>query len=284
MKLKTAYARFYKSFNFDHARKLDARVQPQPWEMFRERFYPYVTVELDRRITTVVGANESGKSHLLGVIKKAITGDNIEQRDLCRYSPFFGVAKGQRCWPHVGVGWDGVSQDEAEEIAQILDIPDAVFGRFLMFREEPATLTVWIPRGNSFEKHELTQEQTRKIEQLVPRPFEIDSEVALPNSVPFSFLDKGGDAPAATYSRSMIENLIGAIGILRPLISGGAAAVQQHAGQVVNAFADLAEPMAQHVDESTLKSLELGRSLLLTLGEIDPNSLGIVDKGQPEQD
>ena len=61
MKLKTAYARFYKSFNFDHARKLDARVQPQPWEMFRERFYPYVTVELDRRITTVVGANESAR-------------------------------------------------------------------------------------------------------------------------------------------------------------------------------------------------------------------------------
>ncbi|MHA0328710.1 AAA family ATPase [Sphingomonas melonis] len=283
MKLKTAYARFYKSFNFDHARKLDARVQPQPWEMFRERFYPYVTVELDRRITTVVGANESGKSHLLGVIKKAITGDKIEQRDLCRYSPFFGVAKGQRCWPHVGVGWDGVSQDEAEEIAQILDIPDAVFGRFLMFREEPATLTVWIPRGDSFEKHELTQEQTRKIEQLVPRPFEIDSEVALPNSVPFSFLDKGGDAPAATYSRSMIENLIGAIGILRPLISGGAAAVQQHAGQVVSAFADLAEPMAQHVDESTLKSLELGRSLLLTLGEIDPNSLAELAHGIDQQ-
>lgn len=283
MKLKTAYARFYKSFNFDHARKLDARAQPQPWEMFRERFYPYVTVELDPRITTVVGANESGKSHLLGVIKKAITGKEIEQRDLCRYSPFFGVAKGQRCWPHVGVGWDGLSQEEAMEVAEILEITGAGFRRFLMFREEPASLTVWIPHGDSFDKYELSEEQTQRIEQLVPRPFEIDSEVALPNSVPFSFLEKGGDAPVATYSRSMIESLIGALNGLRPLIQGGATAVQQNAGQVVSAFASLSEPIAAHIEKSTLKSLELGRSLLLTLGEIDPNSLAELANGIDQQ-
>ncbi|GLK69791.1 AAA family ATPase [Hansschlegelia plantiphila] len=283
MKLKTAYARFYKSFNFDHARKLDTRVQPQPWEIFRDRFYPYVTVELDPRITTVVGANESGKSHLLGVIKNAITGKEIEQRDLCRYSPFFGVAKGQRCWPHVGVGWDGLSEEEAKEIAKVLEITDTGFRRFLMFREEPATLTVWLPHGDSFDKYELSEGQTRQIEQLVPRPFEIDSGVALPNSVPFSFLEKGGDAPVATYSRSLIESLIGAISGLRPLIKGGAAAVQQNAGQVVSALADLSEPIAAHVDKSTLKSLELGRSLLLTLGEIDPNSLAELANGIDHQ-
>lgn len=283
MKLKTAYARFYKSFNFDHTRKLDVRVQKQPWEMFRDRFYPYVTVELDSRITTVVGANESGKSHLLGVIKKAITGQEIEQRDLCRYSPFFGVAKGQRCWPHVGVGWDGLSKEEAQGIAEVIEITDASFRRFLMFREEPATLTVWIPHGNNFEKHELSEEQTRQIEQLVPKPFEIDSEVALPNSVPFSFLEKGGDAPAATYSRSMIETLIGALNSVRPLISGGASAVQQNAQKVVSAFADVSDPIANHVDKNTLKSLELGRSLLLTLGEIDPNSLSELANGIDQQ-
>lgn len=279
MKLKTAYARFYKSFNFDHARKLDARVAPQPWEMFRDRFYPYVKVELDACITTVVGANESGKSHLLGVIKKAITGEQIEQRDLCRYSPFFGVAKGQKCWPHVGVGWDNLSEKEATEIAKVLGIVEADFRHFLMFREEPDLLTLWIRQGDSFSKHQLSEEQSCSIEQLIPRPFEIDSEIALPNSVPFSFLEKGGGAPVAAYSRSMIEKLLSAFGTIEPLIHGGATAVQQKAEKVVSAFAGLSGSIVDHVDENTLKSLELGRSLLLTLGEIDPNSLAELAHG-----
>lgn len=284
MKLKTAYARFYKSFNFDHARKLDGRVSQQPWEMFRDRFYPYVTVELDRRITTVVGANESGKSHLLSVIKKAITGEKIEQRDLCRYSPFFGVAQGQRCWPHVGVGWDDVNQSEAKQIADIVGTDNHQFRRFLMFREEPSRLTAWIPNSDStFTKFELSPEDTQRLEKIVPKPFEIDSQIALPNSIPFSFLENGEDAPAAAYSRSTIESLLSAIGSIRPFLNGGSTAVQQNADQVVTALSGLAEPMSEHLDKKKLKSLQLGRSLLLTLGQIDPNSLVELSHGIDQQ-
>ncbi|MCB2062418.1 MAG: ATP-binding protein [Novosphingobium sp.] len=283
MKLKTAYARFYKSFNFDHARKLDERVAKQPWEIFRDRFYPYVTVELDPRITTVVGANESGKSHLLGVIRKAITGEGIEQRDLCRYSPFFGVSLGQRCWPHVGVGWDKVTKDEAARIAELLKIENTSFRRFLMFRESPEILTVWTPNGQDFSKHELSEEQTQAFTRMVPHTFEINSNIALPNSVPFSFLESGGDALAATYSRFMIERLVGAIGSVKPILSGGASSVQQNAEKVANALAGFAEPISNHVDDATLKSLELGRSLLLTLGEIDPDSLTELSLGIDQQ-
>lgn len=272
MKLKTVYARFYKSFNFDHARKLDARVAKQPWEIFRERFYPYVTVELDPRITTVVGANESGKSQLLDVIKKAITGEKIEQRDVCRYSPFFGVALGQRCWPHMGVGWDALTKDEAEAVAAAIGSSETSFRRFLMFREEPTKLVVWTPSGNEFVEHQLTEDQTKELELIVPRPFEIDSDVALPNSVPFSFLENGGDALAATYSRSSIEQLVGAVGSIKSFLSSGAA-VQQNAEAIAKSLSALAEPISTQVDEATLKSLKLGRSLLLTLGEIDPASL-----------
>ena len=174
MKLKTVYARFYKSFNFDHARKLDERVAKQPWEMFRERFYPYVTVELDARITTVVGANESGKSHLLGAIKTAITGKGIEQHDLCRYSPFFGVALGQRCWPHVGVGWDGLTNDEAKAVAEIVESANTTFRRFLMFREEPSILTVWIPgANNAFAKYELIPMRADVDSRGIPNPVKL---------------------------------------------------------------------------------------------------------------
>lgn len=81
----------------------------------------------------------------------------------------------------------------------------------------------------------------------------------------------------------MIENLIGALSSVRPFVSGGATSVQQNAVQVVNALAGLSEPIAKHVDERMLKSLDLGRSLLLTLGEIDPNSLAELAHGIDQQ-
>lgn len=281
MKLTTAYARFYKSFNFDHARKLDGRVVRQPWDLFRDSIYPYVTVELDPRITTVVGANESGKSHLLGVIQKAITGRDIEQRDLCRYSPFFGVARGQQCWPHMGVGWDDVTREEATRINAVLGDAEApAFRRFLMFREQPDRVTVWTPEKDStFRAHALTPEATRALEAILPQPFVIDSQVALPNSVPFAFLEKGSAASTAAYSRSMIDKLIGALDAVAPHLDGGVGAVQQNADAFVQALGSLARPMASQLDPKELKSLELGRSLLLTLGEIDPDSFGEVSHG-----
>lgn len=283
MRPKTAYARFYKSFNFDHSRKLDRRVEQRPWEAFRGRFYPYVTVEFDPKITTVVGANESGKSHLLGVIKKAITGSGIEQRDLCRYSPYFGVSRGQQCWPHVGVGWDAVSHDEAAAIAEVIGSDNSSFNRFLMFREEPSKLTLWLPgKNHTFDPVPLDEDQTRRLEGIVPKPFEIDNQIALPNSIPFSFMKDGGEAPLAAFSRSKIEELIATVTQLGSSLSNEKA-LQQQAGQVSAKLGKFAAPMADELSPTELKSLELGRSLLLTLGEIDPNSLAELANGIDQQ-
>jgi predicted ATPase len=284
VKLKTAHARFYKSFNFDQARKLNG-TERQPWELFRDKFFPYVTIEIDPKITTVVGANESGKSHLLGVIKGAITGRNIRPRDHCRYSPFFGVAKGQGCWPHVGVGWDRVTPDEAAAIQDLTDAPTANFERFLMFREEPDRITAWFPDNDGkFVKRELAVEATTRLEQLIPRPFEIDANVALPNAVPFAFLADQGSAPSATLSRAAMDELITALSNVRPLLKGGALAVQQNPDAIITAFSKLANPIEDQLSPTELKSLQLGRSLLLTLGEIDEGSLFEIANGIAEKE
>ncbi len=74
MRLKTIFIRFYKSFNDDFLRKNDNRVKPKPWETIGDMFYPYIEVPIEQKITTIVGANESGKSHLLSAIEKAISG------------------------------------------------------------------------------------------------------------------------------------------------------------------------------------------------------------------
>jgi hypothetical protein len=147
MKLKLVFARFYKSFNFDHLRKAHPKAQPKPWEQYEGAWYPYVEVPIDAEITTVVGANESGKSHLLGAIKKAITGVGFKQRDLCRYSPFFNVQKGRECWPHLGIAWNGVTAEEAEKLRLELTDGPTTFDHFLMFREGPDVLIIYLPDG-----------------------------------------------------------------------------------------------------------------------------------------
>jgi AAA15 family ATPase/GTPase len=99
MYLKTIFIRFYKSFNDDFLRKQENR-EPKPWEQIGENYYPYIEVPFDSKITTIVGANESGKSHLLSAIEKAISGKNrfgeeIKRSDFCRYSPFFTVKQNE---------------------------------------------------------------------------------------------------------------------------------------------------------------------------------------------
>ena len=60
MKLSKVYARFYKSFNFDHHRKAHRGAEKREWEMIGSLWYPFIEIPVDPRITAIVGANESG--------------------------------------------------------------------------------------------------------------------------------------------------------------------------------------------------------------------------------
>jgi hypothetical protein len=73
MRLKSVYARFYKSFNFDYLRKYHKNSVPKPWDDMNGKFYPFIRVPTEKEITTIVGANGSGKSHLLTAIEKGIS-------------------------------------------------------------------------------------------------------------------------------------------------------------------------------------------------------------------
>ena len=80
VRLKTLYVRFYKSFNYDYLRKSHVDAVPDPWDKVGDTdlFFPFIRVPLEPDITTVVGANESGKSQLLGAIKSLLTGEDIQ--------------------------------------------------------------------------------------------------------------------------------------------------------------------------------------------------------------
>jgi len=189
MRLKKIFIRFYKSFNDDFLRKNDDRVKPKPWELINDAFYPYIEVPIESKITTIVGANESGKSHLLSAIEKALFGKNIEPSDFCRYSPLFTVKKNELKYPDFGSEWSGLSKPEEANVRKIIEIRDnIIFDKFLIFRNNVDNLTFYLPEKGDYIPYKLSEKQIIELQKLLPRPFRIESNVALPSSVPIKKL------------------------------------------------------------------------------------------------
>jgi energy-coupling factor transporter ATP-binding protein EcfA2 len=91
----------------------------------------FIEISLEKDITTIVGGNESGKSHLLSAISKVLTGKGIadgygadgspfSRTDLCHYT----IQKNVNAvdWPNIGLVFDCTS-DEINKIAQIAKTP-----------------------------------------------------------------------------------------------------------------------------------------------------------------
>ena len=192
MLLKTVFIRFYKSFNFDYLRKYHATAEQQPWERMDDMWYPYVRIPIDPKVTTVVGANESGKSHLLTAIEKGISGERIQREDFCRYSQFFTVERGKMKWPDFGFEWGELSADDQQQVRKLLSVPDGTaFNTFLLFRTNRTSFTVFLPRGGDYSKHELDEKTSSNFKSILPRIFRLDPDIALPDSVSIRALAKG---------------------------------------------------------------------------------------------
>lgn len=133
MKVSAVLLRWYKSFNTNYMGYADRRanVASRPWNLLSrntnsESDYPFIEIPLNSDITTVVGANESGKSHLLSAISKVITGKGIpdgfgdgrdfSRTDLCHYtSP---RNKNASDWPNVGLQFNHLNASELKAIGK----------------------------------------------------------------------------------------------------------------------------------------------------------------------
>ncbi|MEG4571578.1 AAA family ATPase [Microcoleus sp. N3A4] len=164
-------------------------MKPKPWELINDAFYPYIEVPIESKITTIVGANESGKSHLLSAIEKALFVKNIEPSDFCRYSPLFTVKKNELKYPDFGSEWSGLSKPEEASVRKIIEIPDKIiFDKFFIFRNNVDNLTFYLPEKGDYRPYKLGEKQVIELQKLLPRPFRIESNVALPSSVPIKKL------------------------------------------------------------------------------------------------
>lgn len=199
MKLTSVYIRFYKSFNYDYRRKIATDINPKPWEYAGEHFYPHVEIPIDSLITTIVGANESGKSHLLSAIEKGITGvsksggseEGIERKDFCRYSQFFQSTKeGTPRYPDIGFQWSDLAVEEKQKVLRACKLEEGhAFSRFFFFRTHEKSL-VYLPedQGGDFDG---PFDVTGKEDDLLPPVFRIDSTIALPDRIAIQQLIEG---------------------------------------------------------------------------------------------
>lgn len=193
MILRTAYVRFYRSFNFDYLRKRHPEAQPQAWDKMDDgTFEPYISIDIDKELTCIVGANESGKSQLLKAIECALGKATPGTADFCRYSKYFTVAEAMKV-PHFGLHFCDLSDQESAAIAALAKLGDgAVISSFRIFRERAGEATLHLDDGSIHEVADLSA-----LADLLPTVFRIDPDRAIPNSVPISFLAEGGEPGGA---------------------------------------------------------------------------------------
>jgi hypothetical protein len=125
MRASKVLLRWYRSFNTRYHGYEVGNGQPLPWDAFRGQSFPFVEIPLDRQITTIVGANESGKSHLLSAIAKVFTGHGIGDesgldyaiQDICRYCAFEGLE--ENIWPTIGIE---MTFDTSEEFTAFVQV------------------------------------------------------------------------------------------------------------------------------------------------------------------
>ena len=263
MRLATVYARFFRSLNYDYLRKSHPDYQPDPWDATPSGLdYPFVRVRLEQDITTVVGANESGKSQLLDAIKCGLTGEGVERGDFCRYSPFFSTDS-TLILPEFGLGLYDASDEDRSAIAAACELDEIQnVSRAELFRmNETPKLRLYIHDGTTWTMRAVKKPTALK--QLgLPSFFEIDSKVPLPDAVPIEFLATG-DVSTATGRDSHRQRLDKIMEKGKEWFASREA-LQSSADEVVATFANITA-----IDDKTRKKYELADDLLVKVAGLD---------------
>ena len=274
MRLKTLFVRFYKSFNFDYLRRHREGVTRFPWEDIDGLWYPFVRIAIEKTTTTVVGANESGKTHLLTAIEKGISGQAIERGDFCRYSRFFNSEIGKSRFPDLGFEWTDLTERDRAVLTEIAgkDVPPKL-DRFLMFRRNGATVEIYIPSDNEFKKYSVSDEESKALTSSLPRVFRIDPQVALPDSVSLRFL--AGDTTTSSrtleaFSRADRFRVMEAIEPLAANWTEESSTTAQTLSAMTPALKAFATARRSQPDKEVNPSAALAKDLIRKIARIDP--------------
>src|ERR1700726_2780255 len=206
MKLSKLLLRWYKSFHLNYRGALEkGETQSyRPWNKLSPPFaqgvdFPFIEIPIERDITTIVGANESGKSHILNALSKVVRGTGVDsddpfgQTDLCHYA---GIrTRNVEAWPNIGLQFTVENELEMEGILAALDVEalgeegtqHRTFTLLLAPDEDeqhPAKL--FIEPGA--QPISLKETQLAAIRETLPRVQFIDSKALLASELPLAHL------------------------------------------------------------------------------------------------
>jgi predicted ATPase len=262
VRITKAYVRFYKSFNYDYERKFARASRPDPWELLDGAWYPYVRLDLESSITTIVGANESGKSHLLDSIEKLITGQNIERSDFCRYSHFFSVEQGQRRSPDFGGEFEAIDDGDVELARKHIGIEVGLGDRFHLFRPNGEDPVIYLAGQDA--PITLTGKESA-LAPVLPAVFRLDANVPLPASIPLYELAPDARRPSGSRrSRwTFLDQVLG-----KPWSSS-----DEFTKAAPNLYGLLSDGRPEGARAGRIdQQYELGRDLLFQVARIDPTA------------
>ncbi|MEV4846740.1 AAA family ATPase [Micromonospora matsumotoense] len=256
MRLHSIYARFYRSLNYDFIRASGDNYAPDPWDGTSEGDYPFVRIRLRPDITTVVGGNESGKTQVLRAIEAALTGGGYDRSDFCRYSRFFGVDKAITK-PEFGALFSDVSPDDVRVVEQMSSLSGLTeVDRIAIFRvNETPQLRVYARHGGIWSGPSHVRTPKALAGLGMPRPFRIDADVPLPDSVPLDYIV--GGKPVASVGRELLRRVWDTV-VERRNWFDDASTVTNNASEISGLFRPLREATS---DE--LSAYKLAADLLL---------------------
>ncbi len=259
MRLKKVYVRFYKSFNYDYERKFSRSSDPEPWEILDDNWYPFVRMDLEDTTTTIVGANEAGKSHLLDSIEKLITGKEIERSDFCRYSKFFSVQQGQRRCPDFGGEFELASDEDVRQVDS-LGLKVRRGDRLHIFRLNGAAPVAFLPG-----RDKPLQLDPSALNAALPSVLRLHANLPLPASIPLIELAPNARRPFGSRRtrRTVYEGVLG-----KPWQS--ADEFQKAAPGIFGLISSSAEQVENGLNLD--RQYELGRALLFRVARIDEST------------
>jgi predicted ATPase len=264
VKLECVYVRFFRSFNFDYERKAHQEAKQQGWEQTEQGWYPFIHLDIDPRITAVVGANESGKSHLLDAVQKLLTDERVDRQDFCRYSDLYSVEQGGRRVSDFA----GKFRTETDEDRALMAALGYSGGEEL-FYVRSGNGSSFVFTNDAPEQCPLTSGHETALRASFSQVFRLETEVALPASMTIRRLaDQATDRfPDRAGRRHILESL--------PDYN----VAESEVSRWWPAVRDYVRPTSVAAGTAGISDIEfdLGRRLLIDVARIDPVSFRDLD-------
>ena len=181
MKISHVLLRWYRSFNINYGAYEDRRhgIVSRPWNNIasgNQDDYRFIEIPIQQDITTIVGGNESGKSHLVSAINKVINGVGIPDADdrqkpfhftdLCHYAG--EQKKNIDTWPNIGLRFV-CDHSEFESVMTAAGKTSANRGTSFTLILDQQTDHVAILYASDSESISLDQSGLDAVRQLLPK-------------------------------------------------------------------------------------------------------------------